>query len=257
MTNVKPIETPRSMRASGVVPHKHRSAGTPVLLGVVESGVQHCGLLRAVKLRKARGWGRGRPPPGVAHHRVLLKALSDAADEAWSDIGPRAHVLGLFLAPHNIAWVEAIAVVDLAVQRQLLVNQVVREGGELLDGDDRHVLQPQLLALSYELVVDLPRAEHEALHLLRDDRGIPLGDNRRKEFPRAHVFQLAHTSFQSEQVLRRGYDEGFPELPVHLPPEGMEVVCRCRDVAHLPVGLLYWVLRFEVRDIILVVVAHL
>ena len=42
----------------------------------------------------------------------------------------------------------------------------------------------------------------------------------------------------TQKILRTHDDEGLAELAVHLTTQHVEVVCRRRDVANLPVGLL-------------------
>ena len=113
--------------------------------------------LREVLGHQAGRRRRGRRPPGVARALRLAADLRQHPFEIGLDEGPGAHVLRLFLAPHDLGLLEA---------RQLLDQRLQRERIELLDPQQIDVVDAALLALLVEVVIDLARAQDDAADLV-------------------------------------------------------------------------------------------
>src|SRR5260221_12910080 len=84
----------------------------------------------------------------LGHNVETGKHLFDTA----VDEGPRAHVLRLFLTPHDIG---------LAISGHDLAEGGERKGMELFDADEGDVLDLALLAPLEEIEIDLARAQHD------------------------------------------------------------------------------------------------
>mmetsp|Transcript_53307 Transcript_53307/g.137842 ORF Transcript_53307/g.137842 Transcript_53307/m.137842 type:complete len:272 (-) Transcript_53307:547-1362(-) len=167
-----------SVSSSGLEAQELRGAlHLPGLVVVAQqSRLDQSLLLSRMHLGIACGWGGRRAAADVAHDQVVVHSLASSRHQAGPDVGPRAHVLGLFLAPDNVAGVQAVTDVNVLVGLQNGLDTIEGEGGDLLHGDDRHILQAQLLALLQEFKVNLARAEDQSVHLvrIRCDLGIPL-----------------------------------------------------------------------------------
>src|SRR5262245_51859025 len=92
----------------------------------------------------------GRRPPGVEEPLVRAHVLL----EVVLRLVPGALVLRLLLAPHHFER----ARIALHLGRKLFVRKRV----ELLDADDRDVVQPPFAAGDEEVVIDLARARDDA-----------------------------------------------------------------------------------------------
>mmetsp|Transcript_78622 Transcript_78622/g.222264 ORF Transcript_78622/g.222264 Transcript_78622/m.222264 type:complete len:337 (-) Transcript_78622:1437-2447(-) len=155
-----------------------------------------------------------------------------------------------------------VPVVHVCVLVHGPLDAVKREGGNLLQGANCHVLQPQLLPCLKQLVVDLAGAEHEALHLLwvLGNLRVPLVIHPQETRARPEVREWAHAQPVPEEVLRRRHDKRLPEVPALLPAQGVEVVGGRGDVHDLPVFLLALLpakVVLKAGDVVLVVVAEL
>src|SRR3984957_17605607 len=104
----------------------------------------------------SRGRGRG-SPSGVARALRLAAELAEHPFEIGLDEAPGAHVLGLLLTPDDLRFLEA---------GKLLHQRFDRERIELLHPEEVHVVDPALLALIVEIVVDLARADDNAANLV-------------------------------------------------------------------------------------------
>src|SRR5579871_1399800 len=109
-------------------------------------------------LRHEPGRGRGRRwAPRVAWALRLASHLPEHPLEVGLDEAPGPHVLGLLLAPDDLGLLEA---------RQLLQQRLRRERIELLDPEQVDVVDPTLLALVVEIIIDLAGAEYDAADLV-------------------------------------------------------------------------------------------
>mmetsp|Transcript_60762 Transcript_60762/g.169872 ORF Transcript_60762/g.169872 Transcript_60762/m.169872 type:complete len:222 (-) Transcript_60762:1378-2043(-) len=213
-----------------------------------------------MELLQSSRWRGGSPAANVAHHDVLVQPLPQARDEAWPHVCPSAHVLGLLLHPSDVSRVHAVAGIHIAVELQLLLHQVEREGRDLLKRHNRNVLGVELLPLHRKLVVELPGAENEAIHLGGIDGRVPLADQPLESSAGGHVRQRAHALPKPEEVLRRRDHQRLSEVAVELSPERVEVVGGGRDVDGHPVRLLALdggKVRSAVRNVVFVVIRHL
>merc|ERR1712078_561 len=218
------------------------------------------GLLLVVLRRETGCCGRGRGPPGVRERPVDHPVhVSEAALDPGHHVGVRPHVLGLLLAPNDLR---------VGVTAELAQHEVKGEGAQLFHAADGHlVLQPLLGPLRGNLVVDLSRAQHEALGLrfLRGEgcNGIdPVVHNEPLEADALAVRGLhvvvegrqRGLALREPQKILRGHDQqGLPELPMDLAAQEVEVVRRGGDVRHLPVLLLHLapeVLAVEELDLV-------
>mmetsp|Transcript_26512 Transcript_26512/g.60376 ORF Transcript_26512/g.60376 Transcript_26512/m.60376 type:complete len:417 (-) Transcript_26512:1359-2609(-) len=155
---------------------------------------------------------------------------------------------------------DSIPRIDILVEGDLLLDLVEREGGDHLHGHQGHVGQAQLLPLGQQFVVNLTRAEDQALHTLGCDSCVPLGDQALELRVGAHVLHAAHAVLVPQQRLRRSDDQGLAEVAMELLPQRMEVVGGRRQVHDLPIAVLHLPLRargFVVGNVVLVVVAEL
>src|SRR5579871_4306167 len=109
-------------------------------------------------LRHEPGRGRGRRrAPRVAWALRLAAHLPEHPLEIGLNEAPGPHVLGLLLAPDDLGLLEA---------RQLLQQRLRGERIELLDPQQVDVVDPTLLALVVEIIIDLAGAEYDAADLV-------------------------------------------------------------------------------------------
>ena len=94
---------------------------------------------------------------GVAGALRLAAELAQHPFEIGLDEAPGAHVPGLLLAPDDLGLLEA---------RELLHQRLDRERIELLNSQQVDVVDPALLALIVEVVVDFARADDNAADLI-------------------------------------------------------------------------------------------
>src|SRR3954453_13548881 len=156
------------------------------------------------------------PPPGVGE-----PPLRDP-DRLHQVLGPRrheepsAHVARLLLAPHVARL--------LGVAPQLALERHLRERRQLLEPDQRHLaIESPLLARLLQIVEHLAGAQDHPLDL-------PVGLGRRRlvedaveAAARAHVLERRYAPLVPQQRLRRHDDQRLAEIPVQLPPQGVEV----------------------------------
>mmetsp|Transcript_27328 Transcript_27328/g.88239 ORF Transcript_27328/g.88239 Transcript_27328/m.88239 type:complete len:218 (-) Transcript_27328:2126-2779(-) len=136
---------------------------------------------------------------------------------------------------------------------------VVREGRDLLQTPQRHVIDASRLTLRKEIVVHLAGAQHQLADLfvwlesLSRVWQVAVESGARQE-----VLEVALHQSVAEKRFWRHDDEGLAKLAHHLPTEHVEIVCGCGDVDNSPVGALCLTLPpDDFRELVLVVVAHL
>mmetsp|Transcript_12259 Transcript_12259/g.16810 ORF Transcript_12259/g.16810 Transcript_12259/m.16810 type:complete len:727 (-) Transcript_12259:1120-3300(-) len=196
-------------------------------------GRQDAGLLRVVGPgSQPRGRGGGRLATVEERPPLLAVERAGGRSDAGLHEGPRAHVLGLLLAPRHCG---------VAVLGHLLSQLVPRERGQLLHPHHGHGLslrRAALLALLQQLEVDLAGAEHQLAHLLRvrTDGRVALAEEPHELGALAHLGQRGGAAAVPEQVLGRHHDERLPEVAVDLAPQHVVVVGRRGAVHHLPVA---------------------
>mmetsp|Transcript_10928 Transcript_10928/g.47291 ORF Transcript_10928/g.47291 Transcript_10928/m.47291 type:complete len:411 (-) Transcript_10928:1806-3038(-) len=145
---------------------------------------------------------------------------------------PVPHVLGLLLAPHELG---------VRVPRQSPRQRGVRKRRELLQPDQRHVLDASRPAKLVQLVVHLPGADYDAA----DVRGfrplagagdgvgldgviahVAVADDGVEPAAGAEIPQRRRTRPVVEQVLGREHDEGLDVRDVGLAPQRVKVIRR-------------------------------
>mmetsp|Transcript_49390 Transcript_49390/g.116083 ORF Transcript_49390/g.116083 Transcript_49390/m.116083 type:complete len:583 (-) Transcript_49390:837-2585(-) len=157
---------------------------------------------------------------------------------------------------------DSVAHVDVREHLHHRLDTVEGERRDLLQGDDGHIFETQLLPFRHQLVVKLARAEHEPIDLvrIRRDLWIAFRDQALEAHARTHVVQRADTLTESEQILGRGDDQRLAEVSVLLPAQSVEVVRWRGDVHHLPVCLLNLIsseVILEIGNVILIIVTQL
>src|SRR6185437_13334982 len=109
--------------------------------------------MRPHQPRRRRGRGRAtdiaRPVVRTAH--LLEHPVHIRLDER-----PGAHVLGLFLAPDDLGVLEPAELVEQGLGRERI---------KLLEPQQVHIVDPALLAILEQVVIDLARAEHDPADL--------------------------------------------------------------------------------------------
>src|SRR5690606_35320149 len=163
-------------------------------LGRVDQGIgDQRGLLFDVVVEVAH---RRRGRTGAAGV-VQLLAFGQAELQVVLDLVPGALVLRLFLAPDDVG--------VLAEAGQLGRQQLARERVQLLHADQGDVLVQLLLAaLFQQVVVDLARAQHHALALLRLDAGVR---DQVQELAVGQLVQGRHGQLVAQQRLGRQHHE--------------------------------------------------
>src|SRR5947207_4103251 len=106
--------------------------------------------------RRAGGGRRRFGPPDVNRSSRLEIEASERALDAAVDERPRAHVLGLLLAPHHLG---------IGIPRKLRAQAAEGEGIELLDTQNRDVVELAFAALGQKIEIDLARAQDDAADL--------------------------------------------------------------------------------------------
>src|SRR5690606_35283707 len=134
-------------------------------LALAEGGGDQLFLLGEVLVEiPDRGRG-GRRTTGVAELLARGQRLADVV----LHVEPVALVLRLVLAPDDLR--RGSEALELGLER------LVREGVELLDADDRHIVRVALAPGRDEIVVDASGAQDHPLHAGRVDRRIGLADD--------------------------------------------------------------------------------
>src|SRR5262245_39872157 len=118
--------------------------------------------------RLAGGWARRGIASCVLWPSRTTFQPSQYLLDAPVDEGPGAHVLGFLLAPHHIS---------VLIRKQHTAQRVLREGIELLQADDRHVVLLMRATLVQQIVVDLAAADHDATNLLWRFDDVDFRDN--------------------------------------------------------------------------------
>src|SRR5512139_2373772 len=95
---------------------------------------------------------RRRGTAGVDRLLVLGADLAEDPFEIWRDEGVRAHIAGLFLAPHEFRLLEAAELLHQRFQRHRI---------ELLHTQKIDVIDAALLAFLVEVVIDLTRTHYD------------------------------------------------------------------------------------------------
>ena len=183
--------------------------------------------------------GRRRGGGGAAHIAGafgLATNLREHPFEIGLDEGPCAHVLGLFLTPDHIGLLEA---------RHLRDQSLQREGIELLHAKEIDIVQPPLLALFVEVVIDLARAQDDATDLvilhqldllaLQILRIIPQQAVERGA--RRHFAEGRDGALVAQQRLGRHENERLADVALDLSTQDVEVVRRRGAVGDLHVVL--------------------
>src|SRR5215470_19515809 len=196
-------------------------------------GVQHeIALFGLVDLVGARRRTRGFRAPDIRQRAI---AGQDALEAPIHDV-PSPHVPRLFLHPENLAPVR----VGGEDRLELLLGKRV----ELLDAHDGGGVERALAAGREQVIVDFAAAEEKAGDGLRVDDDARLGSAADRhvvdhglEGPVGEIREGRHGGLVPQEALRAHDDEGLPEVPVHLPPERVEVLRRRAQVADLHVLL--------------------
>jgi len=160
--------------------------------------VQERGELLAVQGQHPDGGGGGGITAGVGG-----LAPEDLL-ELRGDIRPRAHVLRLLLAPDQ-AGVAAVGVGDFG-------EAVAMQRVELLDADDRGIGDLVLLAVVEEVVVDLARAEDDAVDFVGFDNRFAVfrvGNDPLEVRLFCEVFDIGAGNWVSEQGFREEDNESW------------------------------------------------
>ena len=110
--------------------------------------------------------------------------------------------------------------------------QLAVERVELLDADERAVLDLVLVAVGLEVVVDLAGTEDDALRTLLGDLFV-VEDG--AELVVGEVTDLGDAVFVAQQALGRHDDERLFEFAFHLAAQHVEELCRCGEVTDLDV----------------------
>src|SRR3546814_15592654 len=108
------------------------------------------GLCRVVGPQEAGGGRRRLLPAGIDRPLATVADLGKKGLDLAVDEEPGAHVLGLFLAPHDIR----VRILD-----QLLAQRLPREGLELLDPQDGDLAETALVPPLLQVVIDLAGAQ--------------------------------------------------------------------------------------------------
>src|SRR3546814_14589525 len=104
-----------------------------------------------------------RPPRSTRTDTLFPYTTLFRSDQVVAELVPRALVVRLFLAPDHVGGLAA-----LEFGRQ----QLARERVQLLDADQGDVVGFALVHVFEQVVVDLARAQHDALCLLRVAGGV-------------------------------------------------------------------------------------
>src|SRR3984885_1361388 len=183
-----------------------------------------------------RSCGRG-SASRITRALRLAAELAEHPFEIGLDEAPGAHVLGLLLTPDHLRCLET---------GELLQQRLDRERIKLLDPEQVDVVDPALLALIVEIVVDLARTDDNAADLvvlgeldlfaLMRLRVIP--QQAVKARSRSEGFQVRDSALVAEHRLRRHRDQRLAELAFELAPQRVEEICRRRadDDLHIVLG---------------------
>src|SRR5262245_43889952 len=175
-------------------------------------------------------------PPGIARTLVARADMVEHPFEVRLDEAPGAHVLRLLLAPYHLSVLEAAKLVDQGAGG---------EGVKLLDPEQIDVVQPALLALVVEIVIDLAGADDHAADgivgcerdgLVGEELGI-VPQQAVEARAGAELGQGRDHALVTEQRFRRHQDEGLAELAMELTPQDVKVVGRRGAVRDLPIVL--------------------
>ena len=143
-------------------------------------------------------------------HAVGLRLLEPVPDRT-----PRAHVLRLLLHPHDLG--------EIRIASRQLGRGLDGERVELLEPGDRDVLGARVALAADEVVVDLPRAEHEPPHRLVIGGGIV---EERREAPVGEVGEGRGGRLEPQEALRGHHDQRPRGRVERLPAEQVEVLRR-------------------------------
>src|SRR5436190_18163248 len=202
-----------------------RSLGENEALQLSERLLEQRLLLLLVQVGVADRRQRRRRPAGVAEALSLAHVLVDVV----LDEEPRALVLRLVLAPHDLA--QARVFLELGSER------LVRERIELLDADNRDVGVLAVGAGADEVVVDLARAGDQPLDAIGIHLGALLADDR-PELALGELGERRARVLGAQQRLGRHDDQRLPEHAHHLATQDVEDLARRRrlDDLHVVVG---------------------
>src|SRR5690606_5802256 len=193
-------------------------------LALAEGGGDQLFLLGEVLVEiPDRGRG-GRRTTGVAELLARGQRLADVV----LHVEPVALVLRLVLAPDDLR--RGSEALELGLER------LVREGVELLDADDRHIVRVALAPGRDEIVVDASGAQDHPLHAGRVDRRIGLADDG-LEAARGEGLERRRRLLVPQQRLGREDDERLADEPDHLLPQQVEDLRRRGRLADLHVVL--------------------
>src|SRR5262245_49177437 len=185
---------------------------------------------------QARRCRRRARPPGIADALVARADMVEHPFEVRLDEAPGAHVLRLLLAPYHLSVLEAAKLMDQGAGG---------EGIKLLDSEQIDVVQPALLALIVEIVIDLAGADDHAAdgiigRKLDDLAGQELGivpQEAMEARAGAELGQGRDHALVTKQRFRRHQDEGLAELAVELAPQDVKIIRGRGAVRDLPVVL--------------------
>src|SRR5579885_1122500 len=164
----------------------------------------------------------GSRPSGIAGAAILGADLVEHPLKKDIDKDPRAHIARLFLAPHDLGFLEA---------RQLRHQRLGWKRIELLDTQEINVIDAALLALLIEVVIDLARADYDAadvgigneLDLLARHKLRIVPQQAMERSARPHIVELRNCPLVSQQRLRRHQDEGLSEIALELTAQDVKV----------------------------------
>src|SRR5262245_43073261 len=197
-----------------------------------ERRVQEIAFLGLVHLEGARRRARRLRTPNVRERAILREhAMQTPVHRV-----PRAHVPRLLLHPARLLRLR------IGLDDRLELGR--GEGVELLHTDDRDGIHRALAARREEIVVDLAATEEQPAHGAALDLDARLRRVAERdvvddgaEGALRELLERRHAELVPEEALRGHDDERFPEVPVHLPAERVEVLRRRTQVADLHVVL--------------------
>src|SRR6218665_2204079 len=203
-----------------------RSFGQHEALDLAERAIDQRLLLLLVQVRVTDGRRCRCRAAGVAQFLAFVHVLVDVVLHEE----PGALVLRLVLAPDHID--------GLGVALELCGKGFVRERVQLLDAQDRHIIDGLLAAPFDQVVVHLAGAGQHApdLGVLFDDGFVLLGNHRQEAAP-GELGQRRGGVLVAQQRLGRHDDQRLAQRAHHLAPQHMENLAGRGRLHHLHVGV--------------------
>src|SRR5208337_3755095 len=223
---------PRRLQLAKIVRHGSVSSRLASGQAFVEKGLE---LSEVLRHQAGRGRRCGRTT-GVTRSARLASDLAEHPLDIGFDEEPRAHVLRLLLAPHDLRLFEAGQVPHQPLQREWV---------KLLDTQEIDVVDAPLLALVVEIPVDLAGRDDDSPDLVVADEldllvlarlGVVEQDAVERR-ARAEAIQRRHGALVAQHRLRRHRDQRLAERPLQLAAQHVEEIGRRRAVDDLQVVL--------------------